>query len=1150
MANILSLALKINADASGLRLDPVERALGRLAAETDKVTAVFDRFTATSEVASREQERAAATLAELTRQRQAGSITAQEFAQRFEEVAVAARREAEELDRAARITEANRTAAERFATTEAELKRQLDAGRISQQTYDRAVAQAARSLTEAERAARGFGTVAADTNLKFNELSGILGQLPGPFGQIASRISSIASAAEGLGKIFRGGLSATTASLASNFAALSNPIVAATTAFIGLGSAATSLRPLVDSAVALGEEASKSGVIFEDAAGKVAQFAAAASAIGLSETQALQATGTFGNLFRAIGLSSDQAANFSVDLTRLASDLASFNNTTTSDAIFALSAALRGESEPIRRYGVLLNEATLKQVAFEEGITKTVRALEPAEKAQAAYAAIIRQTATAQGDFERTSDSLANLQRVLSATLTNVGTEIGQQLIPAFQAFTELAKSAAPLLQTLLESLAPLTSVISGVAQTVAAILRPLVELTNTVLKPLSGVILPAILAQLAFLNRGAIVAGVVGLARAFTAATAAAASYAGGATASALATQALGVAIRATINSTGVGLLVTTVGLAGGYLLEWATSAEAAAAETQAVGDAAAAAAGDVAGLRQELEDPLREGFAESFDRALENIRNSTEEVRRSAEGLTGDFARQARDTLGPLQSALAAYQRQLREADTTAEVERVSAAIERTTENYRRQIDVIKQAARERQQQIDTERKLAEAVIEQLRIQREFGGDERRARAAETVLAIEKEILRAEREVERLRFALNQEGLQAAETRLDSLREALKLEQQIALGIRQQAEADAQRIGRLEAAGRARADAEETILALQREQARVLEAGIFAADAASFDAAQRRIAELAELQKQQEALLFAQERGFAEGFGAAFEQVRDRFGELSEQAAEFGAVGQEAANRLRAGIAAAQEQARQGFLDRDAFEAEVAAHEQIFERELQNIRTVAEERRQINELVDQRLELARFGGDQQRLQAARTLAALEQEIGRVQADVRAARAAGDQQAVNAGVARIGQLDQIAAQERDIATGRAQIEEQIAQQRQAVFEQQQKLQEQARQAQAQALAEQQKAAAAEHQRQLARVRELNTLGAGVIQGNDLRTSEGAAQFLQLAAQRQDPALIEARLQTRRLTELRQEVRQLIERLTGLPVITLGGGVG
>jgi glutamate-1-semialdehyde aminotransferase len=173
-----------------------------------------------------------------------------------------------------------------------------------------------------------------------------------------------------------------------------------------------------------------------------------------------------------------------------------------------------------------------------------------------------------------------------------------------------------------------------------------------------------------------------------------------------------------------------------------------------------------------------------------------------------------------------------------------------------------------------------------------------------------------------------------------------------------------------------------------------------------------------------------------------------------------------------------------------------------------------------------------------------------LEREIGRVQAEVQAARAAGNQAEVNAGIARLGQLDQVAAQERDIASGRRQLEEQLGQQREQYLQQLEQQQKAAQQEQQKFLEEQRKAVEAEQQRQTARIRELNTLGAGVIGGTDIRTAEGAALFLNLAANRQDPALIEARLQTRALQDLRRSVTSLVEGLTGLPTVRIPGAIG
>ena len=192
--------------------------------------------------------------------------------------------------------------------------------------------------------------------------------------------------------------------------------------------------PAVNAASDLEESMSKNNVIFGDAASSVSRFAdEAARALGQSKTQALAAASTFGTFGKAAGLAGQELATFSTEFVTLASDLASFNNTTPEDAINAIGAALRGESEPLRRYGVLLNDATLKAAAMELGIYKGNGALTAQQKVLAAQRVIYQQTTDAQGDFARTSDGLANQQRILAAQIDDLQAKVGQLLLPVFK---------------------------------------------------------------------------------------------------------------------------------------------------------------------------------------------------------------------------------------------------------------------------------------------------------------------------------------------------------------------------------------------------------------------------------------------------------------------------------------------------------------------------------------------------------------------------------------------------------------------------------------------------------------------------------------------------------------------------------------------
>ena len=194
------------------------------------------------------------------------------------------------------------------------------------------------------------------------------------------------------------------------------------------------LMPAIEAASDLEENTSKINVVFGEAGKAVTEFAkTAARDIGQSENQVLAAAGTFGTFGKAAGLAGDALATFTTDFITLSADLASFNNTTPDEAINAIGSALRGEAEPLRKFGVLLNDATLKAAALELGIYSGSGALTAQQKVLAAQEVIYKQTGDAQGDFARTSDGLANQQRILSAQLENVKTKIGQALLPTFK---------------------------------------------------------------------------------------------------------------------------------------------------------------------------------------------------------------------------------------------------------------------------------------------------------------------------------------------------------------------------------------------------------------------------------------------------------------------------------------------------------------------------------------------------------------------------------------------------------------------------------------------------------------------------------------------------------------------------------------------
>jgi len=251
-------------------------------------------------------------------------------------------------------------------------------------------------------------------------------------------------------------------------------------AFDAMASAAQSAVAYMGDAVGaasdLGETVSKTGVLFGDATDSALAWSEnAATALGQSQQQALDAASTFATFGGAAGLAGDDLAKFSMDFVGLASDLASFNNTSPEQAIDAIGAALRGESEPLRQYGVLLDDASMRQAALKLGLIETTtQALTPQQKVLAAQALIYEQTAAAQGDFERTSGGLANQQRILDAQMTNLQTTIGQALLPVVLALTTAMNN---IVQAVLPPVtAFITEQVVPAMNSIAAAIQPVID--------------------------------------------------------------------------------------------------------------------------------------------------------------------------------------------------------------------------------------------------------------------------------------------------------------------------------------------------------------------------------------------------------------------------------------------------------------------------------------------------------------------------------------------------------------------------------------------------------------------------------------------------------------------------------------------------
>jgi ElaB/YqjD/DUF883 family membrane-anchored ribosome-binding protein len=293
-----------------------------------------------------------------------------------------------------------------------------------------------------------------------------------------------------------------------------------TVAAVGLGAKAVDLASDFD------ESMSKTKAIFRDGADSIiASSKEAATAVGLSRAEFLDAASSFGVFGTAAGLSGDELATFSADLVRTSADVASFNNLKPEEALAKLRAGLSGETEPLKQLGILFNAAAVDAKALEMGLADVNGEISEGSKIMARNALIMEQLGAqgSLGDFEKTSGGLANQQRILTARLKDVGITIGTALLPIAAKLAEgvsnliaLGERWAPQMEQLRDRvkelgeqwMPKLKAAFDKVREAVEPIVRKIVDFIRTNPKPF----IMGLAAAIGVVLVGAIGAAVVAL--------------------------------------------------------------------------------------------------------------------------------------------------------------------------------------------------------------------------------------------------------------------------------------------------------------------------------------------------------------------------------------------------------------------------------------------------------------------------------------------------------------------------------------------------------------------------------------------------------------------------------------------------------------
>lgn len=1152
MATILSLALKVNADASGVvkNLTPAERALEKLAGQASKATSVFDEFAKNSEAASAAQATLNDKFAALAEQLK-GGLNAQAYADQYAALQQEVRNTADAFSEAAKVIEQNRTEEEIRAETLARLSELVALGALDEEQYARAVAESSGAnaaaakaeeerlrllergrqiteqfLTDEERRARqleelnqiitanGISEEAA-ARARF-EFSGLAAQLERDGLDLKRQLAAEREADAAKEKAALEQIAAVEKRLAEDSAAaqrLRAQESAKAAAIIAAGRTAQQIfNDAIDEAIDLERkglltkkqfdvELERQNAIFNKATAAADGFGksvkkAAESGLKFNEISGILAAlpGPLGNIAgRFSGLSSASEGLSRVFSGGLKTGLSSLGSQLSALAsplnIGIASFAAFGAAATAITRGLADLEGRVEQLgntALQLGTDfQTIQILD-----EAARRSGVSIEALAAG----IQKLAVNINEARSGTgkAADAFRELGisqEQLLTLDPA--ALAQETATALQAIEDPArraALATETLGKAGLTLLPTFNAIGE-SEVALKRFAAAISEVDLDRISSLGSAFdnVKTSLGGLGQSIVLPFAGAVEGASNLFADFIGTvtrlaQAIGTVLTPILDT--LGAAFSKFGGVFGAINEYLDS----------FGFTSIKAAGNAKEFRAEVEEDTK--ALEELTKAIESGNDALNSVIEKA----AEFGQAGFDAAYQFQQALADLNEQAKEENYNAE--QYARGVANATAEYEKQIKAIEKVA-------DATKKAADEAKK-----------------------------KAEDDKKRIEELLNPN---------DS---AAKVQADISLAIAQQEEAE-----------------------------KKLAAARAAGDKVSADAAASRLAQLDQLRTKLEDQSQAISQGFADGFSAAFNNTAESISGLIDKAGEFGNAGAEAAMKLQEGVALAQQQARDGIiLSSDVYEKEISRQRSIFEERLAQIEQLkraeqeakaaafqleVDANQRVNEFIAQRTQAEVAGAEQaaaRRQQAAFNIEAIEQRIALERQSLEAAREQNDMNSARAAVQRIDLLKDALAVEQDISNGRErqlQTQQQLIESQQqydkqqqaavqAYQQQQQQAQQQYAQEQARIFEEQRKAAEAEAKRQEERLAKLNTLGDQTIGVQDVRTTQGANLVLNLAANAQDPALIQQRLQTKLLERIALGVGQAASNYFNQPVAIVG----
>lgn len=229
-------------------------------------------------------------------------------------------------------------------------------------------------------------------------------------------------------------------------------------------------KAAIDSASELQQSTGAIEAVFGDSASQIEDSARrAAQSVGLSASEYENLSAVLGAQLRNMGTPMEDLASKTENLTSLGADLAATYGGTTADAVAAISSLLRGERDPIERYGVSIKAADVQARLAAEGLDGLTGEAAKAAESQVTLALLAEQTAQAQGQFARETDSAAGAQQIAAASFENAKAALGEHLLPAVTAVTQATTKAIEWTAQHSTTVLILGGVVGGLAATILA---------------------------------------------------------------------------------------------------------------------------------------------------------------------------------------------------------------------------------------------------------------------------------------------------------------------------------------------------------------------------------------------------------------------------------------------------------------------------------------------------------------------------------------------------------------------------------------------------------------------------------------------------------------------------------------------------------